>query len=67
MKTLWVSGVHGGQERIVGPLELELQVVVSCHVGARNWTRLLEEQPVILTAEPSLQPLPIITKCSLIH
>lgn len=61
MKALWVSGVHGGQERMVGHLELQVAV------GARNWARLQEEQPVILTAEPSLEPLPIITKCSLIY
>lgn len=36
----------------VDPLELELQLVVSCHVGTTNWTLL-----VLLTAEPSLQPL----------
>lgn len=51
----WRSG------RLVG--HLELQVVV----GARDWARLQKEQPVILTAEPSLEPLPIITKCSLIY
>ena len=36
--------------RVSDPLELELQTVVSFHMGP------LEEQPVILTAEPSLQP-----------
>lgn len=35
------------------PLELELQRVVSHHVGVR--ASLLEEQPVPLTVEPSLQ------------
>jgi hypothetical protein len=38
-------------------VEQELQRVVSCHVGAENWTLgTLEEQSVLLTAEPSLQP-----------
>lgn len=32
--TAHVSGAHGGQKRIVNPLELELQMVVSCHMGA---------------------------------
>ena len=32
-----------------------LQMVVSHHVFAGNWTRPLEEQSVLLTAEPSLQ------------
>jgi hypothetical protein len=27
---------HGGQKQASDPLELELQVVVSCHVGAGN-------------------------------
>ena len=36
-------------------LELELQAVVSCPVGAGNLGPL-EELPVLLTAEPSLQP-----------
>ena len=43
--------------RVSGPLELELQTVVSCHVGTWNWTWILKEKPVLLTAEPSLQPL----------
>jgi hypothetical protein len=39
-------------------MELELQLVGNHQVGARNRTQvLLEEQPVLLTAEPSLQPL----------
>lgn len=32
------------------PLGLELQTLVSCHVGAG----FLEEKPVLLTTEPSL-------------
>jgi hypothetical protein len=40
--------------RVLDSLELELQTVVSCHVGAGNWTPLaLEEQPVLLIDEPS--------------
>jgi hypothetical protein len=36
-----------------------LQMVVSHHVVAGNGTQdPLEEQPVLLTVEPSLQPLP---------
>jgi len=38
--------------RVWDPLELELQTVVSCHVGAGP----REEQPVLLTVEPFLQP-----------
>jgi hypothetical protein len=39
-----------GQKRMSGPL-LKLQGIVSNHVGVRNQTE------VILTTEPSLQPL----------
>jgi hypothetical protein len=46
----YVYVTHWGQMRVSDPLELELQTVVSFHMGP------LEEQPVILTAEPSLQP-----------
>lgn len=32
---------QGGQKRASGPLELEVQAVVSCHVGASNQTLIL--------------------------
>lgn len=35
-------------------IELELQALVSCIVGAANNFGLLEEQEELLTAEPSL-------------
>jgi len=38
-------------------LDLVLQIVVSHHVVAGNWTQDLEQQPGLLTTEPSLQPL----------
>ena len=38
------------------PLELELQVVVSHHVGLELNLGPLEEQSGLLTAEPSFQP-----------
>lgn len=38
------------------PLGMELQVPMSIHMGAGNWTLVLgEEQPVLLTAELSFQ------------
>jgi hypothetical protein len=40
---------------VLDALELELQTVVSLPVDAGNPSPL-EEQPVLLTAEPSLQP-----------
>jgi hypothetical protein len=36
--------------------QISLQMVVSHHVVAGNWTQDLEEQSVLLTAESSLQP-----------
>lgn len=35
---MYVCLVLLDQERVSGPLELELQIVGSCHVGARNQT-----------------------------
>lgn len=34
--------------------ELELQTVFPSHVGAEKLTRVLQEQPAVLAAEPSL-------------
>lgn len=36
------AGANGGQRR-QNPLELESQMVVSCHVGARNQTMVLRK------------------------
>lgn len=36
--------------------ELELQAVMSCHVGTENWDPP-KEQPMLLTNEPSLQTI----------
>lgn len=40
--------------------ELESQTVVSLHVDAGNRTWVLQERQVLLTVEPSLQPLQLI-------
>ena len=49
--------------RVPDSLELELQTVVSCHVGAGNRTNPgpLEEQSVPLTTEFSLQTPVVLT------
>lgn len=47
-----MPGAHEGQKVAVGPLELELLKVVSYHIGAG----FSAEQPVLLVAEPTLQP-----------
>ena len=50
-------GVLGGQKRVLDPLGLELQVAVSYHGGAGELNPgPLEEEPVLLTPEPSPQP-----------
>lgn len=33
-------GVHGGQKRLLEPLALELQMIVSRYMGAGNWTQV---------------------------
>ena len=43
-----IHAVHEEPEKSVNPLELELQKVVSCHVGAGNRTL------VLFLEEPSL-------------
>lgn len=50
----------GGQKRVVDPLALEFQVIVSCLVVGTDSTPL-EEQPMLLSAEPFLQPSPILS------
>lgn len=46
-----------GQKRVLYPLELEIQTAVSHHIVAENQDQILwEEQPVLLLAEPSLEP-----------
>ena len=53
-------GAHGGQRRVLNPLKLELQVVVS-HLTQVLGTKLqfssLQGQYLFLMAEPSLQAL----------
>lgn len=46
---------HRDQKRPLNPGEQELQVVVNAHVGAGHWSKMgpLQEQEVLLTAEPS--------------
>lgn len=47
MQCPWIS---------LDPLEQELQMVASYHVHAQNEPGFLEEQVMILSTEPSLQP-----------
>ena len=50
------ADAHRGQKKVVDPLQLDLQPMVSCRVGAGDWSWVLEKQQEILTAEPLLQP-----------
>ena len=50
-------GAQGGQKRVLDPLELELQTVVSCYVGGSEPNLgLLQNQRVPFMAKPSLHP-----------
>ena len=40
-----IMSPHRGQKRASGPLELELQMIVSCCVGAGNQELLTSEPP----------------------
>lgn len=51
------AAAYRGQKKASDPLELELQFIVSCHVAVGKLNLcLLEDQPVLLIDEPSLQP-----------
>lgn len=56
--TTYVLGTCRGEKRLLGPLELELQVLLSHHVGAGDqiWVLWKSGQGSLLTAEPPFQP-----------
>lgn len=57
MYTTCMPGALSGQKRRLQPLELESKMVVSHCVGVRNQTLgPLQEQYLLLTIEPYLQP-----------
>lgn len=52
-----MPGACGSQKELSNPLELELQVIVSLvMLGRAQNLSPLEEQQLLLTEEPSLQP-----------
>lgn len=65
--TIWVSRAHKCQ-KASDTLELELQVVVSRHVGARNprWVLGRSSQHSSLLSQPS-SPAWILIKCEIIR
>ena len=45
---------YGGQKMVSNHLELELQMFVSCYVGAETWnSSVLPEQQVLVSADTS--------------
>lgn len=36
VNTIWLYDTQGNRKRVMGPLELELQVVVSCHTSVEE-------------------------------
>ena len=52
---LHIFGTRGGRMKALDHLELELQMVVSCHMAAGKRTGSLEDQPGLI-AELSLHP-----------
>lgn len=56
MYTTCVSHVHNIQKKALDSLGLELQVVVSFHVGVGNQTWVQQEQQVLFATAPSSQP-----------
>lgn len=57
LHTMCISGTHRGQKKASGPLELELQAMVSCQVNAGNGNQVLcKRWKVLLITVPSLQP-----------
>lgn len=53
------SGVRKGQKRVLNPLEIESQIVVSNHVSYRNWTSVLWKNNECLYHWP-ISPVPIL-------
>lgn len=41
LRAIGMPGTHGGQKKKLDSLELEIQVLVSCHLGVRNQTRVV--------------------------
>lgn len=61
-------GTSEGQKMALDALDLELQIVMGCHIGSGNHTLLLEEHQMLLTAEPSPQAPVYVNFCEkIIH
>jgi hypothetical protein len=58
MFIIYMPGARGVQKRSVShPLGLKLQMVVRCHVGAGNRTRVFQKHTVLQSPETSRKPL----------
>lgn len=51
----FAGGVHGDQKKALDALELELEIVVSHHVGAGEPNPDSLQEQLLLAAEPSLE------------
>lgn len=63
---VWMCDVHIGQERVLDPMKLELQIVLSHNFSAENRTWVLCKSNkcfILLSQQPSFQPLVCILKC----
>lgn len=56
MQTQFMPGAQRGQKRMLDPLKLELQVVVTAEWDWAPNPRPLQGKQVLLTDEPALQP-----------
>lgn len=63
MCPICVPGAHGGQKRVLDSLELELQMVVSCHRVLGTEPRSPGRAMSTLNPEPSLQPSVLVLVC----
>jgi hypothetical protein len=53
---LWITctpRTHGGCQKSLDPLELESQMIVSCHAGAGNGVQVLCKNKCFYNTEPS--------------
>lgn len=57
--TTCVLGDRGGKKNALDPLELEFQMVVSCLMGAGNWTWFSGKKPVSLLLSHLSSPLSV--------
>lgn len=53
-----ILDAHGGQKRGLYLVELELQMVASCHMGTRNQTWVLSTKSLTALSHQEMSPAP---------